>query len=343
MRARCWMAVLALVAGWSSVGAAHAQTGKPELPNVRLAVGGKPAVFYLPLTITERLGYFRDAGLDVTISDFPGGARALQALIGGSADVVTGAYDHTIQMQAKGQPITAVVLFGRFPGFVLGVLASKAQAYRDPRDLKGMKIGVTAPGSSTHFMALYLMAQAGLKAEDASFVGIGASSSAVAAVKRGEIDALVNVDPVISLLESQALIKVVADTRTDEGSRQVYGGPLPAAVLYATPSFIEKNPHTVQALVNAFVRGLRWMATHSAEEIANVMPEEYALGDKALYVQAIKNSLPMYSPDGRFPADGGETAYKVLKQFDAAVQNATIEVSKTYTNSFVEKAQASRN
>src|SRR5262249_40902056 len=89
----------------ASVGAS-AQDAKPELSRVRLAVGGKPALFYLPLTVTERLGYFfRDAGLDVEISDFPGGARALQALIGGSADVVTGAYDHTIQMQAKGQPI----------------------------------------------------------------------------------------------------------------------------------------------------------------------------------------------------------------------------------------------
>ena len=157
---------------------AAAQEAKPELSRVRLAVGGKPALFYLPLTVTERLGYFRDAGLDVEISDFPGGARALQALIGGSADVVTGAFDHTIQMQAKGQPIVAVVQLGEFPGYVLAVLASKAQAYRSPADLKGMKIGVTAPGSSTQFMAQHLMVTHGLKRDDASFVGIGASASA---------------------------------------------------------------------------------------------------------------------------------------------------------------------
>ena len=118
--------------------AAGAQDAKPEMSRVRLAVGGKPALFYLPLTVTERLGYFREAGLEVEISDFPGGARALQALIGGSADVVTGAFDHTIQMQAKGQPIVAVVQLGRFPGYVLGVLSAKAQTYRSPADLKGM-------------------------------------------------------------------------------------------------------------------------------------------------------------------------------------------------------------
>ena len=162
----------------------------------------------------------------------------MQALIGGSADVVAGAFDHTIQMQAKGQPIVGVVELGRFPGFVLGVLDRQGAAYRGPADLKGMKIGITAPGSSTHFMVRYLMAQAGLKDDDASFIGIGAGPTAVAAARRGEIDALVNVDPVISLLESEKAIKVVADTRTLEGTRQVFGGAYPAAVLYVTPAYI---------------------------------------------------------------------------------------------------------
>jgi hypothetical protein len=152
-----------LVACLTLTTSAHAQT------KVRLAVGGKPAMFYLPLTVVERLGYFKDAGLDVEISDFPGGARALQSLIGGSADVVAGAFDHTIQMQAKGQSIVAVVELGQFPGFVLGVLTAKAGTYRNHADLKGFKIGITAPGSSTHFMARYLMAQAGLKDDDAAF------------------------------------------------------------------------------------------------------------------------------------------------------------------------------
>jgi NitT/TauT family transport system substrate-binding protein len=328
--------VLALLATALPAGAQE----KPELSKVRLAVGGKPAVFYLPLTVVERLGYFRDAGLEVEISDFPGGARALQALIGGSADVVTGSFDHTIQMQAKNQPVVGLVQLGRFPGYVLGVLAGKA--YRDPKDLKGMKIGITAPGSSTHFMVQYLMVRNGLKGDDASFVGVGASASAVAAVRRGEIDAIVNVDPVIGLLESQNLIRVVADTRTEAGTRQIFGGIYPAATLYAAPAFIDKNPRTVQALANAFVRGLKWMASHSADEIAAIMPEEYALGDKALYAQSIKNSLPMYSPDGRFSREGAETAYKVLKEFDADVRAARIDVAATYNGAFVEKALAAQ-
>ena len=322
-----WLAALAL--GLAS--SADAQT------SVRLAVGGKPALFYLPLTVTERLGYFKNEGLNVEISDFAGGARALQALIGGSADVVTGAFDHTIQMHAKGQPIVAVTELGHYPGFVLAMLASKAELYRKPADLKGIKIGITAPGSSTHFMARYLLARNGLKDEDASFIGIGTGQTAVAAVKRGEIDALINADPVISTLESEGLIKVVLDTRTAEGTRQVYGGAYPAAVLYATPAYVLGYPKTVQGLTNALVRGLRWIAANSPEQIADLMPPEYALGNRAVYVRAIRASIPMYSPDGMIEREAAEIAHKVLMQFDPDVQKANIDLTATYSNGFVAK------
>jgi sulfonate transport system substrate-binding protein len=332
-RLALWIGALALTMILvATADQARAQT------KVRLAVGGQSALYYLPLTVTDRLGYFKDEGLAVEISDLQGGSKALQALLGGSADVVTGAFDHTIQMQAKNQPITAVVQLGRFPGFVLAVVASKAASYRGPRDLKGMKIGITAPGSSTHFMAQHMMVQAGLKPNDAAFIGVGAGSTAVAAAKRGEIDALVNVDPVVNLLESENVIKVVADTRTMEGTRHVYGGVYPAAVLYLAPTYAQANPKTVQSLVNAFVRCLKWVASHPPEEIAKVMPPEYALGNMELFVRSIRSSIPMYSPDGRFSREAAETAYKVLREFDDSVRRAKIDIAATYTDSFVSKA-----
>jgi NitT/TauT family transport system substrate-binding protein len=319
-------------------GVAPAQ--KLETTKIRLAVGGKSSLYYLPLTVTERLGYFKEAGLDVEISDFAGGAKSLQALIGGSADVVTGSFDHTIQMQAKNQSIVALVQLGRFPGFALALRKDKAANYKGPADLKGMKIGVTAPGSSTHFMVLYMMNQVGLKPEDASFIGTGSGGTVVAAVQHGEVDGISNADPMVTKLNSEGLVKIVADTRTMEGTNKVYGGPYPAAVLYASASFIEKNPNTTQALVNAFVRGLKWVQSHNAEEISKMMPEEYALGDKALFIESIKANHDAYSPDGRFMKDAPETAYKVLKAFDPNVQNAKIDLAKTYTDKFVNAANA---
>src|SRR5262249_36817250 len=144
---------------------AHGQA--VEKKELTLAVGGKTALYYLPLTICERLGYFKEQGLDVTINDFRGGAQSLPALVGGSVD---GAYEHTIRMQAKGQDIKAVIELGRFPGIVVGVRKDKAASYKSAADLKGMKIGVSAPGSSTNFFVMYMMSKAGLKPADASYI-----------------------------------------------------------------------------------------------------------------------------------------------------------------------------
>ena len=141
-----------------------------EKSKLQIGVGGKPLFYYLPLTIAERNGYFKAEGLDVEILDFPGGARALQALIGGSVDVVSGAFEHTITQQAKGQNIEALFLQGKYAGIVLGMSKAKAAAYKGPADLKGMKIGVTAPGSSTNMCRFSTARSPGSK--DACLFGV---------------------------------------------------------------------------------------------------------------------------------------------------------------------------
>src|SRR5436190_11364221 len=204
--------------------AAPAQAQGPEKSKLTIGVGGKSLFYYLPLTIALQKGYFKSEGLDVEVQDFPGGARALQALLGGSVDVVSGAYEHTISQQAKGQNIEALVLQGKYAGIVLGMSKAKAAQYKSPKDLKGMKIGVTAPGSSTNMFVNVLLAKDGLKPDDVAIIGVGATAGAVAIMKRGEIDAISNLDPVISMLEAGGDIVPVIDTRTAKGMQDVYAG-----------------------------------------------------------------------------------------------------------------------
>jgi NitT/TauT family transport system substrate-binding protein len=310
-----------------------------EKKQLTLAVGGKTALYYLPLTICERLGYFKEQGLEVAINDFRGGAQSLQALVGGSADVVTGAYEHTIRMQAKGQDIRAVIELGRFPGIVVGV--RKERSYRSAADLKGLKIGVSAPGSSTNFFVMYLMSKAGLKPTDAAYIGVGIGPSAVAAIKKGEIDAISNLDPMITRLEQDGDIKVVVDSRTEEGTRAIFGGSNPAAVLYARQDFIEKNPNTMQALVNAFYKTLQWLEQATPEQIAATVPEEYHLGDRALYVAAVKANKPVYSLTGMIPATSMQSAADMLVAFEPELKDAKIDLGKTFDDRFVKKAAGS--
>ncbi|MBM3548461.1 MAG: transporter substrate-binding domain-containing protein [Alphaproteobacteria bacterium] len=311
----------------------------PEKPKIVIGVGGKALLYYLPLTVAETKGYFKEAGLEVEITDFGGGARALQSLLGGSADVVTGAYEHTIRMQTKGQDVRAVLELGRFPGIVLAVKKEKAGQIKSAADLKGMKIGVTAPGSSTNFFVNYLMAKAGAKYQDASFIGVGTGLGAVASIKKGEIDAISNLDPVISKLETDGDVVVIADSRTEAGTKAIFGGANPAAVVYMKNEFIEKNPNTTQAIVNAHYKALKWIVSSSPEEIAKAVPEAYYLGDKDLYIKAVKASLDTYSRTGIIPLDGMKSALGMLKEFDAELKNVKDEdLPKTFVDRFVKKA-----
>ena len=331
--------ILFAIAAVCVAATARAEAAVPEKSKVVLAVGGKAALYYLPLTLADRLGYFKDEGLDVEINDFSGGSRSLQALIGHSADVVAGAYEHTIVMQTLAQKVQAFVLQGVNPGLELGIRTDRAAGYSWPRDLKGMTIGVSAPGSSTHMLVNHLLASVGLTPDDVSIVGVGTGPVAVAAIRTGKIDALSSGEPVMSLLERSGDIKIVVETITDKGVREVFGGSMPAATLYSRIDFIEKNPNTIQALTNAMVRALLWLQHHSTEDVLHVVPEEYLMGDRAVYASAFERLRGTYSKDGLIPKKGVENSYKVLLAHNGAVRRAPVVwINQTYTNAFVEKA-----
>ena len=311
-----------------------------EKNKVTIAVGGKNLFYYLPLTVAEQLGYFKAEGLDVSIVDFAGGAKALQAVVGGSADVVSGAFEHTLSMQAKGQPMRAFVLQGLAPQIVLGINPKTMPDFKGVADLKGKKIGVTAPGSSTNVMANYVLAKAGLKPSDVSFVGVGAGSGAVAAMRSGQIDAISNLDPVISLLQRSGDLKIVADTRIVSEADKVFGGPMPAGCLYAPQAFLDRNPNTAQALVNAMVRANKWIQKAGPTDIIRTVPESYLLGDRAVYIDGFLAAQKALSPDGMIPPKGADTAFRALSSADAKFATQKLDLNAVYTNAFVQKANA---
>ncbi|MEO6408350.1 MAG: ABC transporter substrate-binding protein [Burkholderiaceae bacterium] len=311
-----------------------------EKPKLTIAVGGKNLLYYLPLTIAESLGYFKAEGLEPTIADFAGGSRALQAVIGGSADVVSGAFEHTLNMQVKGQRLRAFVLQGRAPQIVLGVNPKTMPNFKSVADLKGKKIGVTAPGSSTNVLANFVLAKAGLKPTDVSIIGVGAGSGAVAAMRSGQIDAMSNLDPVITLLQRSGDLKIVSDTRIVAESEKIFGGPMPAGCLYAPQSFLDKNPATAQALANAIVRADRWIQAAGPADIIKAVPESYLLGDRAVYIDAFLAAKGALSPDGMFPDAGPKTAFAALASIDPEIANAKLDLAAVFTNDFVKKANA---
>lgn len=309
-----------------------------EKKNITIAVGGKALIYYLPLSIAEINGYFDDEGLKVKVADFAGGSKALQAVVGGSADVVSGAFEHTINLQSKGQMYRAFVQQGRAPAIVLAVSNKTMPDYKSPADLKGKKIGVTAPGSSTNMMVNFYLEQNGLKPSDVAFIGVGAGAGAVTAMRTGQIDAMANLDPVIGTLLKENEVRVIADTRTVADTKTIFGGNMPSACLYASEEFITKNPNTAQALANAIVRADKWIQANDAETIAKTVPATYLLGDVELYKQCLDANKEALSPDGRVDADGPATALNALAAFVPNLDASKIDTSKIFTNEFVDNA-----
>jgi NitT/TauT family transport system substrate-binding protein len=335
-------AVLVLTAAIGVVMTASTEAAELEKSSLKLAVGGKSLIAYLPLTIAERRGYFTKEGLDVEINDFQGGSKSLQALVGGSADIACGAYEHTLHMAIKGQSIKAIALQANSFGLVVGVGKERAQTYKSLPDLKGMKVGVTAPGSASAIGLKMLLGKAGLTDNDVSVIGIGGGASAVVAVKSGKVDAVANFDPVISILERDAAIKIILDTRREKDLDYLYGGPFAASAFYLHSDFTERYPKTTQAFANAVSAALDWMTKASIDEIVAAVPPEYYSNDRALYRAMVENNRPRVSPDGVISAEAAARVLRNLSEFEPAFKDAKIDLARTYDNSFIEKARKAR-
>jgi NitT/TauT family transport system substrate-binding protein len=315
------------------------RTDKPHSPGDRITitVGGRAALVYAPITLAESLGHFKQENLNVAIADSSGGSRALTGLLGGSAQVVCGFYDHTIQMAAEGRDLKSFVVLSTSYAEAIAVSPKSSRRIEKLEDLKGATIGVTAPGSSTHFFLNYVLGQRGIGTGDFTVIGTGNAASRTAALEQGKVDAAVVLEPSISQLSLRNPgLKILADTRTPEGSRQVLGSDYyPSAVLYGTQEWLAQNPVAARALARAMKKTLEWIAAHSPEEFAQAMPASLKIDDHEAYVEAIRQTKGIFSRDGQMPQSGAEAVLRVMKAAHEKVRASKIDLSRTYTNGFV--------
>jgi NitT/TauT family transport system substrate-binding protein len=306
---------------------------------VTIAVGGASCLCYLPTMLAESLGEFKKAGVTVEVVQFKGGSESLKAVIGGSADVASGYFDHCVNLAAKGQHLQSFVVYDRFPGFALVVSPKHAAEIKSVKDLANKKVGVSAPGSSTDFFLKYILSKNGVDPNSVGVIGVGLGATAVAAMEQGTVDAAIMLDPAVTLLQGQDKdLKILSDTRTQKDTLAVFGGEYPGGALYAQADWIKAHEKDVQGMTSAIVSTLKWIHTHSAEEITDKMPVELVGKDKALYIAALKNTLPMYSQTGRMDPKGAQAVLDVFSQSVPAIRDAKIDLSKTYTNEYVEQA-----
>ncbi|TMC46575.1 MAG: ABC transporter substrate-binding protein [Chloroflexi bacterium] len=307
--------------------------------SLTIMVGGLNKQIYLPNKLTEALGYFKDQNLTVNLIDEPSGKDATSALIAGEVEGSSGSYDHTIDVAGLGKNLVEVVQLLRAPGEAEMVATAKAGELKGPADFKGRKLGVTSIGSGTHGLTQYLASTKGIAPDQFTPIAVGAGDTFIAAIKQGTIDAGMTTEPTISRLLKSGDAKVLIDLRTPELTRAALGGDYPFISIYMRADWVAQNKGVVQRVVNAYVKTLKWIQTHSPAEIADKLPADYYANDKDLYLSALTGSMPMYSPDGKMPAGAPDFILKVLQTYNNNVKGKTIDLTKTWTNEYVDAAK----
>ncbi len=307
-------------------------------PHVKIAIGGATCLCYMPTVLAGQLGFYKEAGIDAELIDFKGGSQALTAVVGGSADVVSGYYDHTPELAAKGKTMTAIVVYDRYPGLALVVSPKHTAEVKTLKDLVGHPVGVSASGSSTDFFLKFALRKDGQDPQAVPVVSVGLGGSAVAAMEQGQIWGAVMLDPAITLLQGKyADLRVLVDTRSEADTRKVFGSDYPGGSIYANADWIAAHPTESQALADAIVHTLQWMQGHDPDAIMKAVGPTYVGPDPAQYRAALVNGLPMFSRTGLMDPKGADAVLEVMS-LDPAIAAAKVDIAKTYTNRFAEEA-----
>lgn len=306
--------------------------------NVRLALP-KNAVFYLPAYLSRELGYFKDEGLSVDIQDLAGGSKNVQAMLGGSADVIGAVYEHTLWLAAENRPTRCFALFIDRPGLML-MVSPAAGNVRTIADLKGRNIGVATPGSQSHFFVNYLLEKNGIRSTDVSAVGIGMGAAAVAAIERGKVDAAAVTGSAIAVMQRRhPNLRILANGCTPEGVKELFGlSSYPTHGLLAPEEWLNANTATARKLTKAVQRASRWIREHTPQQIRETLPAEYRMEDAEADIDAIRMAISMMSADGKIQRESAEAVRRVLSSSIEKVRQSSFDITSTYTNQFVEAA-----
>src|SRR5436190_5466332 len=338
------MLIISACGGTATPGAPAASStaaaAKPAPAKVSIMVGGLNKQIYLPNKLTQALGYFAEQNLTVDLIDEPSGKDTTVEVVAGNVDFGSGSYDHTIDIAAAGKSITMVALLLQEPGEFVMVAKQKADTIKSPKDWKGVNAGVTSLGSGTHTLMRVMAIKAGLQVSDVNYVAAGAGDTFIAAMKQGKIDVGVTTQPTVLRMQKTGDGQLLVDLSKPDTTRAALGGDYPFISVFARADYIAKNKDIVQRVVNAYVKTLKWIGTHTPLEIAEKLPADYYGGDKDGYVQALKDSMGMFSPDGKMTKGAPEFELSLLKQFNENVQkNPNIDLSTTYSDEYVNAAK----
>jgi NitT/TauT family transport system substrate-binding protein len=328
------LAMLAACGGTTSSG------GGVQTVSLKIMVGGLNKQIYLPNQLAAQLGYFQEQHLDVSLIDEGSGQGSEEEVVAGNVDAGSGAYSHPMELNALGKKVETICQFGIAPGEAEVIDAKKASSIKSPNDLLNRNLGVTSIGSGTHTLTLAILGRAGIDPTKEHFVAVGAGDTFIAAIDQGKIDGGMTTEPTISRLVSTGKGKILVSLLTPADTRAALGGDYPFIGIFAKNDWVNSHKDVAQRLVNAYVKTLKYIHSHTAAEIADKMPPAFMANNKDLYIAALQNQLQIFGTDCKMPVGGPETVMSIQQKYVPSFKGKTSNLSETYTNEFAEKAVA---
>jgi NitT/TauT family transport system substrate-binding protein len=328
------IAVLAIAA---ACGGTTPSSSGGGMVSLKIMVGGINKQIYLPNMLAQQLGYFKAENLNVTLIDEGSGQASEEEVVAGNVDAGSGAYVHPMVLNTLGKKIETICQFGIAPGEA-EVVDSSLSNITTPKDLGGKNLGVTDLGSGTHVLTQAILGSAGLDPTKSHYVAVGAGDTFIAAIQQHKIAAGMTTFPTISRLVNSGKGKILVSLLTPADTRAALGGDYPFIGIFAKNDWVNSNKDVAQRLVNAYVKTLQFIHSHTAAEIADKMPTAYFAGDKASYVADLQSQIGIFGTDCRMPAGGPENVQKIQQQFVPSYKGKSANLSETYTNAFADKA-----
>ena len=326
----------ALVIALVSISGPAAEASAPaRSPRVVLAVDGIGQTRNLPVLVAERLGYFRDEGLTVTLVDAPGEPTPAQLMADGRADGAVAFYHHTFMTQADDHFVTqAVVVMGGSPQLKLVVASRLRGSVHDAADLAGLKIYTGGRNSGKTTATNWLASRAGFGATGYTPLAPTTRQAMAAALRDGTADAIVAHEPDASYYVRSGAGFALADLSSVSGTREALGSVYPSTTLYFPAPYIAAHPETVQHLVDACLRAITFINGHSAADIAGVLPPKVVGNDRAAFVRLLDEDKKGFATDGRMCRDAARQEWRVMS--DLTPKYRDIQFEQTFTDKFVD-------
>ena len=326
-------AVALVLAACGGTGSSGANT--PQTVSLQIMVGGLNKQIYLPNMLASRLGYFKEQHLDVTLIDEGSGQASEDEVVAGNVQAGSGAYVHPMVLNAQGKKIETICQFGIAPGEA-EVVDTRLTNVSSAKDLAGKTLGVTEIGSGTWVLTQAILGSAGVDPGNAHYLGVGAGDTFIAAVQQQKIAAGMTTFPTISRLVNSGKGKILVSLLSPKDTEAALGGDYPFIGVFAKNDWVNSNKDVTQRLVNAYVKTLKYIHSHTAEQIASQMPTDYYAGDKASYIADLRSQIGIFGTDCKMPAGGPETVQKIQQQFVASYKGKSATLSETYTNYFAD-------